>query len=253
MAAEMSATEIANLLSEEIHSGAFETGEMLPGERDLCERFGVGRNVVREAHNILNRRGLTTQEKGKRPRVASPSLARVMEGIGEAARYFFSGAEGMAHLEQARLFLETSLLRYSVVHATNAQIAKMLEAIEECEANLHDIEAFRESDVRFHRALAEVPGNPIFTALHDTFVEKLMRNRAVLPGFSEHSRTSNAEHRAIVTAILNKDPEKGVEVLTRHLVRNYGTYFRLALEHGAEAGVRLETMIHKDSGGEQHE
>ncbi len=253
MAAEISATEIANRLSEEIHAGAFETGEMLPGERDLCERFGVGRNVVREAHSILNGRGLTTQEKGKRPRVASLSLARVMQGVGEAAQFFFSGAEGMAHLEQARLFLETSLLRYAVVHATNAQIAKMLEAIEDCDASLHDIEAFREADVRFHRALAEVPGNPIFIALHDTFVEKLMRNRAVLPGFRENARTSNAEHRAIVAAILDKDADKGVEVLTRHLVRNYGTYFRLALEQGAEAGARLETMIQNNPGGERHE
>lgn len=249
MAAEISATEIANRLSEEIHSGNFRVGEMLPGERDLCDRFGVGRNVVREAHNILNGRGLTTQEKGKRPRVAMPSLARVMEGVGEAAQFFFAGSEGLAHLEQARLFLETSLLRYSVVHATNAQIAKMLEAIEECEANLHDIEAFREGDVRFHRALAEVPGNPIFTALHDTFVEKLMRNRAVLPDFKERSRASNSEHREIVAAILDKDAEKGVEVLTRHLVRNYGTYFRLALEKGAEAGAQLKSTIHKDPGG----
>lgn len=246
MAGESSALEIANRISEEVHAGTYGVGEMLPAERDLCEQFGVGRNVVREAVSILNGRGLTAQEKGKRPRVAAPSLARVMEGVGEAAQFFFSGSEGLAHLEQARLFLETSLLRYSMVHATNAQIAKMLEAIEICEANLDDIEAFREGDVRFHRALAEVPGNPIFTALHDTFVEKLMRNRAALPNFEERNRSSNAEHRAIVGAILDKDAEKGVEILTRHLTRNYGTYFRLALEHGAEAGARLKSTIHKD-------
>ena len=70
-------------------------------------------------------------------------------------------------------------LRYSTVHATNAQVAKMLEAIETCETHADDLAAFREADVAFHRALAEIPGNPIFTALHDTFVEKLMKNRRI--------------------------------------------------------------------------
>ena len=30
---------------------------------------------------------------------------------------------------------------------------------------------------QFHRILAEVPGNPIFVALHEAFVEKLMKRR----------------------------------------------------------------------------
>lgn len=246
MAEDMTATDIANHIASDVHSGTYAAGAMLPAERDLCERFGVGRNVVREALTILHGRGLTTQEKGKRPRVVVPSLTKVMEGVGETAQFFFSGSEGLAHLEQARLFLETSMLRYTTVHATNAQIAKMLEAIEACEANLDNVEAFRDADVQFHRVLAEVPGNPIFVALHDTFVEKLMKNRAVLPDFPDRNRASNAEHRAIVSAILDKDADKAVETLTRHLTRNYGTYFRIALDVGPEAGARLKSAIQEE-------
>ena len=241
MTKEVSASEIAHRIAAEIHSGIYKPGAMLPSERDLGEQFSVGRNVVREALTILHGMGLTDHTKGKRPRVVAPTLAKVMEGVGDAARFFFSGSAGLAHLEQARLFLETSLLRYSTVHATNAQIAKMFEAIDACEAGVDDISAFREADVAFHRALAEIPGNPIFVALHDTFVDKLMKNRAVLPDFEQRNRTSNAEHRKIISAILDKDGDKAVEVLSEHLTRNYGTYFRLALEHGAEASAQLKT------------
>lgn len=250
MAGDMTASSIARVIASDVHAGAHSPGEMLPAERDLCERFGVGRNVIREALTILQGMGLTAHEKGKRPRVVAPTLQNVMESTREAAQFFFSGSEGLAHLEQARLFLEISLLRYAVVHAANAQIAKMLEALKHCETHVEDYEKFREGDVQFHRALAEVPGNPIFVALHDTFVEKLMRNRPVLSDFVERNRVSASEHRAIVLAMLDKDSERAVDVLTKHLTRNYGSYFRLALDHGAEATARLNSSTKMEENNE---
>lgn len=231
------ADSIANRLAADIHSGAYLPGSMLPSERDLCESFEVGRNVIRDAITILQGMGLLDQSKGKRPRVIEPTLATVMQGVAGAAQFFFSGSEGLAHLEQARLFLETSLIRYACQHATNAQVGKLVEAIDACENALGNIDAFRDADVRFHRVLAEIPGNPIFTALHDTFVERLMRNRPGLPDVQQTNAASNQEHREIVSAILDKDADRAVNILTGHLTRNYGTYFRLAMERSSSDGA----------------
>lgn len=230
MPGDVSASQIAKILAADVHDGTLKAGEMFQSERQLCERFGVGRNVVREATTILQGMSLADHSKGKRPRVATPTLARVMVGVSDAAQFFFQDNEGKAHLEQARLFLETSMLRYAIDHATNAQVAKMVGAIEECHANLHDVEAFRIADVKFHRALAEVPGNPIFVALHETFVERLMKNRPVLEDFEARNKASNEDHKAIMAALLAKDADKAVEVLTRHLTRNYGPYFHQTLD-----------------------
>lgn len=246
MADGKSASDIAKIIAADVHAGRLRPDEMFPSERKLCEKHSVGRNVVRESFTILQGMGLADQSKGKRPRVVAPTLSNVMAGAGDAAQFFFSGAEGLAHLEQARLFLETSMLRYAVAHASNAQIAKLAEAIEACEANLDSIEGFRKADVQFHWVLAEIPGNPIFVALHDTFVGRLMMNRAVLPEFKKRNKASNEEHRQIVSAILDKDPEKAVEVLTRHLTRNYGTYFRLALDPKSVAGVQPNATFQKE-------
>ncbi|MDA8746822.1 FCD domain-containing protein [Litoreibacter sp.] len=235
MTTDLHASAIARKLAADIHSGLYQPSQMLPSERGLCEEFSVGRNVIREAITILQSMGLVDQSRGKRPRVVSPTLSKVMEGVGDAAQFFFNGSEGLAHLEQARLFLETSLVRYAVEHATNAQIGKLVEAIDACEQNLGDVDGFRDADVRFHRAIAEIPGNPIFMALHDTFVERLMKNRALLPDFEKRNAASNQEHRAIVAAILDKDADKAIETLSEHLTRNFGTYFRLAMENGSGA------------------
>ncbi len=232
----ISSSSLASSLAAKIHAGDFKPGMMLPSERELCESYSVGRNVVRDSFTILQSMGLLDHDKGKRPRVIAPTLVNVMHGVGDAVKLFFSGSEGLAHLEQARLFLETSLLRYACEHASNAQVGKMVEAIEACEKARGNVEAFREADVQFHRALAEVPGNPIFTALHDTFVGSLMKNRPALPNFAEKNDISNNEHRQIVAAILDKDADRAVSILTRHLTRNYGTYFRLAMELDSKAG-----------------
>ncbi len=82
-----------------------------------------------------------------------------------------------------------------------------------------------------------IPGNPIFLALHDTFVERLMKNRALLPDFEKRNAVSNQEHRDIVSAILEKDADRAVDVLTGHLTRNFGTYFRLAMEQKSAAAA----------------
>ena len=243
MASETSASSIARSIAADIHSLRYQPEEMLPSERDLCEAYNVGRSVIRESITLLHGMGLVDQSKGKRPRVVSPTLAKVMEGVGNAAQFFFSGSEGLAHLEQARVFLETSLIRYATEHATNAQIARLVEAIDACEQALAEVEAFRDADVQFHRVIAEIPGNPIFVALHDTFVERLMKTRALLPDIQQLNTASNQEHRKIVAAILDKDADKAVDVLTGHLTRNYGTYFRLAMEQGLGARAQNQSYI----------
>src|SRR4051794_23005053 len=53
MAATIDGSEIARLLAEDVHSGILQPGDMIPSERDLCARFGVGRTVVRDAVTTL--------------------------------------------------------------------------------------------------------------------------------------------------------------------------------------------------------
>ena len=218
------AADIAGMLAEEVHAGILEVGAMLPSERDLCERFGVGRTTIREAVKRLETMQLVELRKGYRPRVAYPTLTQLLGSISAASGLFFRGTEGGAHMEQARLFLETSLARYAAQSATPAQIGKMVAAIEKGDKALDDLPAFRIADVEFHRALAEVPGNPIFVALHDAFVGGLMMTRPGPRDVVSHNRRSNDEHKGVVQAIIAHDAEAAVTILTKHLTRNYAIY-----------------------------
>ena len=225
----VSTDSIAEMISADIRGEVLRPGEMLPSERELCERFGANRSQVRNAISNLGVLGLLELSKGHRPRVATLDVAKVVEGAGAAMSVFLNGVEGRAHLEQARLFLETSMMSYAVEHATRADIARMVDAIEKCDASLNDQSAFLNADVYFHQILAEIPGNPIFIAMHEAFVARLMRSRATPGNVLQYLKRSNDEHREIVSAIIERDKERAVEVLNRHLERNYAEQFRQQL------------------------
>src|SRR5690606_23613136 len=120
------ASGIVAILAQEIHSRVLAEGSMLPSERQLCDRFGVGRSIIREVVKQLEVMGLLELRKGHRPRIVYPSLSRLLGSISDASRLIFSGTEGGAHMEQARLFLEIGLVRYAAQSATPAQIGKMV-------------------------------------------------------------------------------------------------------------------------------
>jgi len=55
---------VATILRDEILSGQYRTGERLPSERDLCERFHVSRGAVREALKQLQQLGIASIQPG---------------------------------------------------------------------------------------------------------------------------------------------------------------------------------------------
>lgn len=87
-----------------------------------------------------------------------------------------------------------------------------------------------DADVYFHRVLAEIPGNPVFIALHEAFVARLMRSREAPGNMEKYLQQSNDDHREIVSAIMERNSERAVTVLTRHLERNYNERFRMKLK-----------------------
>lgn len=217
--------DIADALAERIRSGDFPQGSALPSERDLCEQYGVGRPTVREAMIHLESRGFVDTSTGRRPRVQEPSLESLFGRLSSLAGQFLRTPEGFGHLEQARMFLETGVVRYAVDHATPAQISALHAALKACEAAIGRDGPFRKADVAFHRVLAEIPGNPIIVALHDAVVEWLIARRPEREDVRELNRASQNEHQEIFDAIVQRSKQQAEDAMIRHLNRAYYMYF----------------------------
>ncbi|MFE2103367.1 MULTISPECIES: GntR family transcriptional regulator [unclassified Streptomyces] len=55
--------QIASLLLDELHDGTVPPGERLPGERHLARRYGVSRETVRQALEVLRRGGVVATDR----------------------------------------------------------------------------------------------------------------------------------------------------------------------------------------------
>ncbi|MCS2156192.1 transcriptional regulator NanR [Scandinavium sp. H11S7] len=206
-------------LEQMIRRREFAEGEQLPSERELMAFFNVGRPSVREALAALKRKGLVQINNGERARVSRPSADTIISELSGMAKDFLAHPGGIAHFEQLRLFFESSLVRYAAENASDEQVERLAKALEINSQSLDDNTLFIRSDVDFHRVLAEIPGNPIFMAIHVALLDWLIAARPKVADseLHHHNNVSYQEHIAIVDAIRRRDPEDADRALQTHL------------------------------------
>ena len=218
--------EVVQRLEAAIRDGTFPPGSFMPSERELMALFGVGRPSIREALYALQRIGLVRLATGERPRVTEPTARQVLRELDSTVRHWLEQAGALRHFEQVRLFLEMGLVRHASTHATDQQIAQLRAALERNEAEIGNAREFALTDAAFHRVLAEMPGNPVFVAMHDAAVEWIIGQRPPIADPETNNRMSYAGHLAVFNAVAARDADAAAEAMRRHLEEAYNRYAR---------------------------
>lgn len=220
--------EVLDRLLHRIRSGELAPGEQLPSERDLMEFYGVGRPAVREALQELARSGMVEITHGERARVVVPTAALLISQIAGGAQYLLRMQPDMlAHLKDARLFLEVGLARMAAQRATAEDVERLRQRLANQQAAIAEPELFLQRDMLFHREISIASGNPIFPAVVEaTFNWASEYHQSIVraPG-AEH--LTIAEHTRIVEAIAAGDADGAAQAMTEHLTRANALYRRL--------------------------
>ncbi|QWA11119.1 transcriptional regulator NanR [Sodalis ligni] len=224
--------KLSDMVEEElefmIRRGEFVEGDQLPSERELMDFFHVGRPSVREALAALKRKGLVQISNGERARVSRPSADTVISELSGMAKDFLTQPGGIKHFEQLRMFFESSLVRHAAVHATDAQISKLKQALEANSRALADNMLFVRTDVAFHRVLASIPGNPLFLTIHHALLDWLIAMRVGLTEPEEiirHNSRSYEQHVTLYEAIRRHDADGAEKALQDHLSSVLAAYY----------------------------
>lgn len=226
--------EVAERLRETILSGNLRIGDPLPSERELMERYGVGRPAIREALLSLEQAGLIVISGGERARVARPTAQNMLAGLDPAVRHWLADADGVHHLQGARLLLEVALARQAAETASEADIERLLAALHDNEAARGDLERFQRTDVAFHYVFAELSGSPIFTAIHQAMVGWLTEQRRITLLAAGAEAHAAACHRRIFEAVAARDPQAAEREMRAHLTEVAHLYWQ-ARETGETA------------------
>lgn len=208
---------VGSVLAQRIYSGQLKSGSVLPAERELSEEFCVSRTVAREAVKILDGKGLINVRPRHRPVVLQPNFDMVGSVLGNLVHYLIEQPKGVENLFGLRVFVEASLVRTAAAQAQKEDIANLRTALNNNYACIKDSVKFYETDVAFHAVLYEVPRNPIFPALHRSFVQWLAGHWQQMPRLPQRNRRNYLAHQAILDAILNRDPDEAEAALRAHL------------------------------------
>lgn len=208
---------VSEAIAELIDSGEFSIGSRLPPERELMKRFGVSRTAVRESITALAARGLLRLRPGHRPVVQRPDYTAALAIIGELVPRLIDEETGARTLFETRIFMEAALARNAALRATAEDLVRLDQALEANRSAIGDPVRFYSTDTEFHRVLYEVPRNPIYPAIHQSFVHWLTDHWRAMPRSAEIDRMNYVAHESIQRAIARRDADRAEEVLRAHL------------------------------------
>ena len=145
--------EVLEQLREAILSGRIRPGDRLPGERQLCESFGVGRPTLREALRSLEATGLIEVRPGKGggSYAVTPSEATVGDAL--AALVNLRGAS-LEDLAEFRVDFEAENAGWAARRADAGDISALEALVSEARAAAQKRGARGELariDVRWHK------------------------------------------------------------------------------------------------------
>src|SRR5689334_607844 len=114
--------EIVRQVKQLIAEGRFKSGDRLPPERELAEKFVVSRTSVREALRALESLGLIDIRPGEGTFVREVSVESLVEPL---ALVMVSQREALAELFEARQMIEPALAALAARRATPEELHEM--------------------------------------------------------------------------------------------------------------------------------
>lgn len=189
----------------------------LPTERELAERFGVGRREIRRALDVLEEEGRIWRKQGKGTFVgpAAPVQPLVLQDLPQQSN--------LLEVMEARVQLEPGLARLAALRASPEKIALLKRLLERMQSiTLNDGDQHELWDSAFHRAIAEAAGNRLMLGLFDAIDavrrEPSWQHLRVMARTQDRLAHYDHHHQRLVQHIAARQPHEAAAAMREHLL-----------------------------------
>lgn len=208
--------EVADRLASHIRDAGLPPGDRLPTADALASAYGVSRTVIREALSRLKAEGLVETRQGSGAFVAREHTIRPFRLPARSPE----AQDAILHVLELRAVVETEAAALASTHRTPddlREVTRHLVGMERAATGEDGIE----HDRQFHRAIAVASGNPLFPLFIDFLVQHcrgaILAARQHPTEWAAHASAAGAEHRAVLTAIEARDPDRARAAMRDHL------------------------------------
>jgi DNA-binding FadR family transcriptional regulator len=207
---------VASHLSREIEGGDIIPGARLPTESQLADKFGVSRNVVREAIAQLRADGMVEARQGVGAFVMAPEQRTAIRIDREALK----DQRNMEQLFELRSILETESATLAAARCTSDDLDAIKAALDRMGGEERWEDGSIEADLLFHRAIARATGNSYIHTFISFVCEQIRQSihyaRLTNP-LHDLVEVNVAEHVLIYDALAAHDPRAAGEAMRRHI------------------------------------
>jgi GntR family transcriptional repressor for pyruvate dehydrogenase complex len=211
--------EIVETLAADMREGRLQTGDKLPTESALMNRFEVSRTVVREAISRLQASGVVETRHGIGTFVMAPAE---QHNFRVAPEDFATVADVISLLE-LRISLESEAASLAAQRREESHLQNMVAALNAFEASIAESSDAVPSDFQFHMEVARATGNRHFadlmTYLGTMIIPRTRINTAssAPEGRLAYLQRVHTEHQAIYNAIRLREAEAARKAMRTHL------------------------------------
>jgi GntR family transcriptional repressor for pyruvate dehydrogenase complex len=207
--------EIVRQIKTMITEGRLKSGDQLPPERDLAEKFLVSRTSVREALRALESLGLVEIRPGEGTFVREVSVESLIQPL---ALVMLAQREAIGELFEARRLLEPEIAGLAAARATPDDLHEMDRILEE---QAREVAAGRTGfaqDARFHAAVGAAAHNRAITRMVHAIMDLLTQSREESLNTPGRPERSHDDHRRVLDAIASRNEAGARRAMLEHLV-----------------------------------
>ncbi|MHB1357790.1 MAG: FadR/GntR family transcriptional regulator [Anaerolineae bacterium] len=229
--------QVADRIQGLIVADALHTGDKLPPERDLAERLGVSRPVIREALQVLSARGLAQIKPGCGTYVQEPSV----QGTAAHLELYFKlkhCPNSLGDFFEIRRLLEVEAAGLAADRATTEDIAVLQASITEMAKHLESLPDYIKADVSFHLALAQAAHNDFMLMLIGTISNLLSQTISISASAPGAMPAGLAHHQNISRFIIDRNALGARGAMTLHM--NAAQVFT-EITHQTDQPAQIET------------
>jgi len=194
------ANQAAEQIATHIRQGAWEIGDQLPSERDLCIQLGVGRTSLRDALRILAAQGIVATRAGQGTFVMAAEPARAPSPYADWNRRHDYTIEDVVDM---RRLLEGRAAELAVGRATTTDLARLRAANDNLAAacKRNDLAGMVDADTCFHEAFTHAAGNRLLARMMHTIMGLLVESRRISLGVPGRGAHVLARHKEILAGL----------------------------------------------------
>ncbi|MFP3090826.1 FadR family transcriptional regulator [Treponema sp. TIM-1] len=189
-------------------------GDKLPPERQLCEMIGVSRPSLREALKALQVMNIIDIRQGAGAYIKSLEPEDVVEHLD----IVFHLDSSLYHdLYEARRVIEASIAAMAAEKINDDELEFIEENIRQAAGDIDNEQAFAERDLELHHVIMKAAGNRVIPVFMQSINKLALLIRQKTNAMPNIRKNTIKDHRAILMALKNHDPQESAAAMERHI------------------------------------